>query len=328
MSCGSIFMNIVIESKCNQTCSFCFAHEILSQKNIPERMELSEIEFLISFFGDKPRKINIIGGEPTLHPQLLQIIKSFYNAGHLVTLITNTLTSIDTMAQCLPYLAGVLVNYRHPDSYTAKQSKQIKAVMDLLVTHRKSRPDSQQPFSIDLGVTFTKVGQDYQYLLAAAEKYTPRAIRWDLSKPSANHKNNWLDPFENPTIGDWIVTFIKQFDEIGIGTCVDCPVPYCIFSDTQIHFLEKKVERFRGRCNPPLDILPGLSAIHCFPLAGVCEPVLLSEVGTYDNLFRFIAGLVRKGTLDVGLMEKCHQCHWYIESKCQGYCPALRLNKV
>lgn len=68
------YINIV--TLCNQRCSYCYARRDLKQ-DWGKIMTLSEVQEIHDFLKGKDIEINLIGGEPTLHPKLDKIVEIF-----------------------------------------------------------------------------------------------------------------------------------------------------------------------------------------------------------------------------------------------------------
>ena len=67
-------MNLIITDWCNRACPYCFAREKvgLLGSDAPTRfLSLPDLEFYLEFLVRSGlRELKLLGGEPTLHPQL------------------------------------------------------------------------------------------------------------------------------------------------------------------------------------------------------------------------------------------------------------------
>jgi organic radical activating enzyme len=317
-------MNAVIAKNCNLNCNFCFAREVLLDEQKNGDMPLEEVHALIRFMQkNRIPGVNILGGEPTLHSEIESVLNLFRRAGIRTTLMTNALCDSSRFKSILQYIDSVLVNFQHPSIYSDSQSNRLASNLDLIEIERNTREKSTKDLWIDFGITLTSVGQDYRYLLDAGKRYKVRSLRWDLSKPGPRRQNTYIDPWSDPELGNWLVEFVSDALDCGLATHLDCPVPYCIFTQSQLDFMRTHVSSFRGTCRPPLDILPGQRVLHCFPLAQCCEAPLLEEMETYTTLMRYMYVFVRREAFASGAMDRCRQCDWYNGGQCQGYCPAF-----
>ena len=78
-------VNYHLTNKCNMKCRFCFAQ--FKDVNELNKDESIKIVRKISDFGFK--KINFVGGEPTLYPWLSDLILEAKNAGMTTSIVTN-----------------------------------------------------------------------------------------------------------------------------------------------------------------------------------------------------------------------------------------------
>jgi len=81
--------SIVFTVGCNFRCGYCHNPELVIPKQYPKRIPLDEIlSFLLKRKG-KIDAITITGGEPTLHPDLANFMRSIKKLGFLIKLDSN-----------------------------------------------------------------------------------------------------------------------------------------------------------------------------------------------------------------------------------------------
>lgn len=81
-------LQIFITHNCNMICAGCFARNVMKQT--PGHMSLGEYALAINYFLDKGGKqINLLGGEPLLHPELKDILNINRNLKLKTTIYTN-----------------------------------------------------------------------------------------------------------------------------------------------------------------------------------------------------------------------------------------------
>lgn len=78
-------VNWHITSRCNYSCRFCFTKNLLSENIDTKRAE----EILAILFNAGIDKINFVGGEPLLHPELVSLCKMSKMIGYTVAITTN-----------------------------------------------------------------------------------------------------------------------------------------------------------------------------------------------------------------------------------------------
>jgi radical SAM protein with 4Fe4S-binding SPASM domain len=75
---------LTITSKCNNNCVFCY------YKTRNQEISLTDIKDYIKLFKKiKPKKIILIGGEPTIHPDFEKIINLFFKNNIKVNIVSN-----------------------------------------------------------------------------------------------------------------------------------------------------------------------------------------------------------------------------------------------
>jgi radical S-adenosyl methionine domain-containing protein 2 len=80
-----ISANWHITSKCNYDCKFCFARSIR-----PEIRDLNRQERILKILAEVGiEKLNIVGGEPQLHPDIMEILRLSSDYGFTTTMQTN-----------------------------------------------------------------------------------------------------------------------------------------------------------------------------------------------------------------------------------------------
>jgi 7,8-dihydro-6-hydroxymethylpterin dimethyltransferase len=132
---------IEITSKCDMACPMCYASSDCNGVNL----ELPAIERMLDFFisseGGKAEILQISGGEPTLHPRILDILHlcKEKNTGH-VMLNTNglRLATDEEFVSQLADLTGGFEVYLQFDSLEDKVYKNTRGASHLLSTKKKA----------------------------------------------------------------------------------------------------------------------------------------------------------------------------------------------
>lgn len=87
-------ITLLLTHRCNQRCEFCFdASQVINGTSASDiSLETVErtIDLLTESFDDTSSfNITLSGGEPTLHPLFLEIVKQISNAGFSITILSN-----------------------------------------------------------------------------------------------------------------------------------------------------------------------------------------------------------------------------------------------
>lgn len=109
------FYDVAINDKCLANCSFCYVSALKSGnnfKNIHEKIH--------SFFGSmddnqKPFQVAIGGaGEPTMHPEFTEVLKTFYNIGIVPNYTTNGMHITQQIIDATKQYSGGVALSCHP----------------------------------------------------------------------------------------------------------------------------------------------------------------------------------------------------------------------
>jgi organic radical activating enzyme len=126
------FLSIVLTHNCNKNCPFC----IDSYKGRDENISLENVKKAINFAQKNSiRDILLIGGEPTLHPEILEISKEIEKEQLRTILTTNY-----TKPEIIQKLDGVVdcFNISYYNQKTLPEQKNFKSDLTLTtITHQK-----------------------------------------------------------------------------------------------------------------------------------------------------------------------------------------------
>ncbi|MBS3095766.1 radical SAM protein [Candidatus Woesearchaeota archaeon] len=93
---NDLCLNLLITSICNAGCSWCIANEYMSRKKTFSLMPEENVEEVIRRLRkESVKQVNLLGGEPSLHSQALDIGKRIYSLGMPVGFSTNGLWNDD-----------------------------------------------------------------------------------------------------------------------------------------------------------------------------------------------------------------------------------------
>lgn len=298
--------NLILTNSCNNKCTYCFTNgtvlEDITLKN------LKEISPFISSFHNK--KLNILGGEPSLNPEFISILQYLLSEEYELLIFTNGDISPSVLVQLQGLMCGkfeFIVN-RSSNFLTANTVKFYKTL-----GHR-----------IKIGLTIFKSRQYVQHAIREIEDYRLRkAIRIGIALPSYSPSNNtYLSPAAYPRISSEIFPFLVECIRKGIKPEFDCGFPYCFFTDEQREYSSLHSVHFASLCGIIPDLLPDHSAIPCFPLAHA--RVDLHGQSSWSEV---ISGLEKKvaGMKMNLIFAHCQGCTYLQEAICSGGCKAVRI---
>ncbi len=315
-------MNVVINSKCNKGCSFCFAKDTRDGDD----MTFDYFKELLKFHQYGP--IKLLGGEPTLHPDFLKMVNYAVNHGVNVTVISNFLFS-ETVKDGL---VEILKNNKL--QFLANGSKHSNPEMyDLFVENYNAiyKALYRRDEELGLGCGLTITNETPKELGAYIEKLSKDIIsierlRISMSFPGAEKDKDKFDFINNYTVGDSFVAAVSVCLALRILPNIDCTIFPCLFEHKEkFKYVSKFAlhDREPGACGDqghscPGDVFADGSASHCYPLKDSVKfdnitkrfSSYMEVVGAMALKSRFLKGAVEAP-------EACQKCRYFIK-RCQG----------
>jgi|TARA_B100001964_G_scaffold183397_1_gene203011 radical SAM protein with 4Fe4S-binding SPASM domain len=96
-------LKIEITERCNATCTFC--HQDFGNMKSLKQLDMGQVKFWIDWAArGNISSVRFTGGEPTLHPHLLDMCKKTHDAGLYVTINTNGYTKFVRYERIFPYV--------------------------------------------------------------------------------------------------------------------------------------------------------------------------------------------------------------------------------
>ena len=311
--------NVVVNTRCNLSCKYCFAKEILSNDDF---ISLDNINYIVDFLKYSEKKVvSIMGGEPTLHPQIIPIIEKFRSEGFTMSLKSNGLWG-SKVKEYLSTLAEnelfILLNLNPPSTYTPKENE----ILNDNLHHVRNQ-------KLVLSINIDRTDFEYDYILKYAIKTNAKYIRWSFAHPIIEKTKKQISQTFFPItkykmISDRVVDFIKNANHLGIMTLGDHSVIRCMFSEKQYNEITENNGEFNSKCEGSIDIFPDLQVIYCLPMYSLFEKHYLNEFENMDMLELFFESrinMLRKRELP---FKECYECVYHLRNECHGGCLSHR----
>lgn len=314
--------NLLITTRCNRRCPFCFAQSTVNRNergNGSVNMSRDNIRKVMRFLetsGD--RQLRLLGGEPTLHPEFIEIVQEALVKDFRVHVFSNGIMKQETA----DFLAGI------PDGKISMLCNVSSQAPDS-DRNKEKRAYALQRLGkiVQVGMTVTSPSFEYRYLIDHIKKFKLRKrIRVGTAQPIVGKDNEFLKPSEYREAGKTIVQMVKECIRENILVGFDCGLTLCMFSEKEIGILMKRSEGFAIRCQPILDIGPDLDIWHCFPLSKVLVSRLEYFLNRNDTA-RFYNNHV-KPYRALGCMSDCLHCDYLHLGQCSGGCLAHCMNSL
>ena len=286
-------------------------------------ISLDNIDNIVDFLKKSGQnKISLLGGEPTLHPEIIPIIEKLRHEKLTISVKSNGLWPNELnkyWAKLKDKELYFLLNLNPPSEYSDNQLKILK--------HNISNIINQD---IVLSINIDKPDFDYDYILDYANEYNVKYIRWSFAHPIYNRKQKLLKQSyfhinKYKQSSNRIIEFIKKAGDIDIMTLGDHSVIKCMFSDKQHQQILDNNGEINSRCEGTIEILPDLQVIFCLPMFSLFEKIYLTEFSNMNELEQFLESkidILRKNSLP---FEECNSCKYFLRNECHGGCLSHRI---
>jgi MoaA/NifB/PqqE/SkfB family radical SAM enzyme len=307
-------LNLFINYDCNLECDYCFARELAD--SFPERIDASSFERLAAWLERSGVAfLGILGGEPTLHPLLPQMLARLKSIGVATVLFTNALYHDEGLSATLAQLTrNLVVNGNDPQSYSPAQAKLFTRNMEGLKANGAR---------VSLSKNFSAGNTGYGYLLEYCARFGIDTIRYDVSRPSGSGLNSHFSNEQSFALAPTLLRFTQDCCAANVAAGLDCCLPSCMFNEEEAAWLRESSLRFQAVCQPSLDIQTDLSVSHCLPLWECSLADVTQYAGEWELLGAF-GDMMRP--LRASRPKSCEGCESFGKS-CQGGCLALRAVK-
>ncbi|MDR0548734.1 MAG: radical SAM protein [Deltaproteobacteria bacterium] len=270
-------LNLFITPKCSLKCDYCFVADDFGGAPF-DLTKTRFLELLAWLLSTKTQVVALLGGEPTLHPELFYFLNALYDQGVCPVVFTNGLFPKSYAEPLAKLTYRLVVNYNPPEVYRPGDLERRDQNLGLL-----SDFGAKMAFSKN----FAPSRLAYGYLIEGARRYGVTTIRYDLSRPKEGGRNDHFAGAAIRRAAGLLTQFVKDAKKAGLTVGLDCCLPYCFFAPEDLAFLKEASEPFNGTCRPSLDILPDLSVIHCWPLKNLKVTSALEHDGELGLLERF-----------------------------------------
>ncbi|NOZ24462.1 MAG: radical SAM protein [Planctomycetes bacterium] len=316
-------MTLVITNKCNRRCDFCFEGEF---KDGPEQsMSVADVDRICTFASLSrvyAPSVSIMGGEPTLHPQLLEIIDVIRRANPTadIQILSNLLCDPNLLHALKPKHIGCLANVGGFAGYSAKER-------ELLENNLKLLREEEVFKGICLAVTITDPEQDFGFLYDIIRNDEPRSIgglRIGIASPGFGFANRF--PHElSLGYGEKYFEIVKTVHRIRpvFAFANECTVNMCMMPKEIFGELAPIVNNLGRCCGGNLDIFPDFSTHWCFAFEGVPE-MRVANIFDHRDMNEVRRALEAKATaMEARLGTQCDtsECD---NIQCLGPCLALK----
>jgi len=309
--------NLAVTLRCDRSCPYCFASPALMEGRTQVDMEMELFEELLDWLKrSQVAQLRLLGGEPTLHPSCMEMIRRGVEEGFDVRLFTHgripsgllySLTSVP------PERLGVLVNVTGLEKKDAEGRFLVERALNALGSRAT------------MGYTFQQGSEDPKELLDWIPRFglNPR-MRLGIAQPVFGGNNVSLPPNAYSFTGEALLSLARICRDRGIHLDFDCGLARCIFVCFDREWLDCMGEMPSFHCFPVPDVLPDGNVVPCFALGRwVKMPRLDTVEATREALSRAL-----EPYRSIGAFMECETCSHRQAKACEGGCLAVGLGRL
>lgn len=317
-------MNLVLARGCSNSCAYCFETaerekgraELISMEKVTEFAQwarASRLEFL-----------QLVGGEPFLHPQLAEIVSVFrsISPGTRLMVLTGGVFNKRLLDDLAPEDAGLAFNINEPRDY--RNPKHLAKVIG------NAEAAIRKGFRVVLSFNVWRLDFDTAFMPAVAHRLARTSFRWAVANPQRDFPSSVVAPADFRALAGRCFDMLQEAARLGIEARLDCPVPLCFFSDAQLGWTRQYhpgTSQRMGCCGPALDVTPELEVIRCFALSRLVR-VKLTDYRSEGEIANWFLANIEPQLLDRGVFAECAACPHFKAGRCYGGCLAWHKGAV
>jgi radical SAM protein with 4Fe4S-binding SPASM domain len=279
-----------------------------------------DLIYLADFFENSGEKrFQILGGEPTLHPEFNQMVIYLLERGFSINVFSNGIMSQTKLEEARmlfldipPERLSFTINLNEPknNAISLAESEIVKRFLQTF-GHRTTAGFNiyQRDFSLDFL---------FQYI---NEYGLNKTIRMGLTHPISNKKNHFISIPDIEIILQRLFSYIPMFERMRVRPGLDCGFPLCKINDVHLGWLYRHTGgHYDFGCAPVIDIGPDLSVWACFPLSSFHKRSIyeFNHLGEIHEYYSKLHNTIR--TEVGGIYGDCDHCRYREENLCKGGC--------
>ena len=313
--------NVLLTDLCTRRCPYCFATKKLGDGSSPRLIDLRTLIEIADFLQRTgPMTIQLLGGEPTTHPDFALFLDYLLGRGFKIRVFTNAMIRARNLAD----IGEVIERHKAPPT-------RIRFIVNVNEPHLRSRSEWQLQTRAfrqlgeyaALSYNIHRADGDLDFLADIIERYgIQRYIRFGIAAPVRGEESSYLRVSDYRQAIDGLIDFARRRClEAGIAGGLDCGFPLCFFDDEALGLLFRSGFRIKFKCGPAIDIDASKKAWHCFPLADL-STVELTDFPNVRALTEYFRQAFEPQRRRGGILPECQTCVYKARGICDGGCLA------
>ena len=309
--------NILLTTKCNRSCPYCFAEREMANSQPGERLSWENLIYLADFLKTSGEKqVSLLGGEPTLHQDFVDFALYLIERGFVVTVFTNGIMSdsrFKDVARRLTLVPTNLLNFVCNINDVDQTPAPAQATGKLYDFLSVMGPWTSASFNI-YRLDFT-----LDYLCDLINRYgIKRRLRLGIAHPIPGQKNAHIRPEDIGKIMERLYGYRDLLERLRIKPGFDCGFPLCRVTDEQLGWIHRWTDQAAFGCGPAVDIAPDMCVYSCFPLSKFHRRSIF-EFDSLRQILGFFEEVHHHIRVELaGIYDECDGCVHLQEGACSG----------
>jgi organic radical activating enzyme len=324
----------MLNEVCNLRCPYCFANEFVNK----DRKEIDLIDFkrVLDFIAQTDREVGLIGGEPTLHSRITDILDLVIKHPGIdkCVIYTNGIELERIAKQLRHQKMSLLVNVNNDQVLTKTQKDKLVAILDELIF------EQYKSNRISLGINMYKPNFEYKYIIDLCKRYDLMDVRTSICVPnSPEYKNSsslkWFRDMK-----PYVLDFFRAAVTEGIVPRYDCnKMPRCVYTDEEWNWIcsvselahanniSTNIAEPKATCHPVIDILPDLRVVRCFGMSDY-KKLNLFDYKDVREIFQVFYNQTDSYKYMLKVNEECKECDESLARRCTGGCLSYKQAEI
>lgn len=314
--------NIIITEFCNLNCPYCFADSMMKDlNNNVNEITMLQLQNILSWLQPTAIKqdfsIGIIGGEPTLHSNFIEILNYINNFCSITNSNSTLFTNGIYLYKYLPYIGknmSILININY------LQNKNLKYLYKSLEQINQLKWFDDKKVTLGCNLYINESNYDYFWNIISMYRNISQ-IRISVTAP-IDEKLKLNKELYYLKMKPILLSFLNKAKNFNLSIIYDCnQIPKCMFTANELLFIESFGD-YESFCTPIIDITPEFKASSCF---GCYQLIDCSKFETFEQLHRYFQNKIFQKTLKnkINLCENCSKINLL---QCQGGCLSFAPN--
>lgn len=309
--------NILLTTRCNRSCPYCFAKSEMSRSSSDSLLSWENLIYIADFLKASDQwNVSLLGGEPTVHPECVDFILYLLERGLNVTVFTNGMLSPSRLQEFEHHLTEVstdrlhfVCNLNDPVQTPALKKESERIERFLSVMGQWASP----------GFNVYRLDFTLDFLFDHINRFgMKRHLRLGITHPIPGKLNGFIHTEEIVRVVKRLYSYRHLFEAFRVSLGLDCGFPICKFSDEELGWLNRFKGDVRFGCGPAVDISPDMSVYYCFPLSNYQRKSLFEfdSLRQIDEHFRQLRDQIKSEI--PGIYKECDGCIHQEDGVCGG----------